>query len=69
MPIILPEEHEEAWLSGESGKEVLEPFPADRMKGWPISSRVNGPKNNYAEIIVPIELEPVARSESLPRPF
>jgi putative SOS response-associated peptidase YedK len=41
MPVILPEEHHDSWLSGEAGKEVLVPFPADRMKAWPISSRVN----------------------------
>ena len=35
MPVILQEEHHEAWLSGEAEKEVLEPFPADRMKAWP----------------------------------
>jgi len=29
MPVILPEEHHDAWLSGEAGKEVLVPFPAD----------------------------------------
>jgi hypothetical protein len=28
MPVILPEEHHEAWLSGEAGKEILVPFPA-----------------------------------------
>jgi putative SOS response-associated peptidase YedK len=33
MPVILPEERHDAWLSGEAGKEVLVPFPADRMKG------------------------------------
>ena len=32
MPVILPEEHHEAWLSGEAGKEVLVPFPADRLR-------------------------------------
>ncbi len=46
MPVILPEELHEAWLSGEAGKEVLVPYPADRMKAWPISARVNSPKNN-----------------------
>jgi putative SOS response-associated peptidase YedK len=51
MPVILPEEHHDAWLSGEAGKEVLVPFPADRMKAWPISPRVNSPKNNDAEIL------------------
>jgi len=54
MPIILPEEHHDAWLSGEAGKEVLVPFPADRMKAWPISPRVNSPKNNDADIIAPM---------------
>jgi hypothetical protein len=37
------------------------------MKAWPISSRVNSQKNNDAEIIVPIELEPVSRSENSPQ--
>jgi putative SOS response-associated peptidase YedK len=66
---ILPEEHHEAWLSGEAGKEVLVPFPADRMKAWPISSRVNSPKNNDDEIIVPFELESVVRSLNHPELF
>jgi hypothetical protein len=26
MPVILPEEHHDAWLSGEAGKEILFPF-------------------------------------------
>jgi putative SOS response-associated peptidase YedK len=63
-PIILPEEHHDSWLSGEARKEVLVPYPADRMKACPISSRVNSPKNNDAEIIVPIELQSMSRSES-----
>jgi hypothetical protein len=37
------------------------------MKAWPISSRVNSPKNDDAEIIVPVEVEPVARSENQPQ--
>jgi len=53
MPVILPEVHHETWLSGEAGKKILVPYPADRMKAWPISPRVNSPKNNDAEIIVP----------------
>jgi len=57
MPVILPEEHYDAWLSGEAGKEVLVPYPADRMRAWPISPRVNSTKNNDAEISVPVELE------------
>ena len=54
MPIILPEGVHEAWLSGEAGKEVLAPFPADRMKAWPISTRVNTPRNDDSAIIDPV---------------
>jgi putative SOS response-associated peptidase YedK len=50
MLVILPEEHHDAWLSGEAGKEVLVPYPADRMKAWPISSRVNGPKTGNGQV-------------------
>ena len=57
MPVILPDEYHDSWLSGEAGKEILVPFPADWMKAWRISSRVNSPKNNDAEIIAPIELQ------------
>jgi len=45
MPVILAEEHHEAWLSNQAGKEVLVPFP-DAMRAWPISPRVNSTKNN-----------------------
>jgi len=48
MPVILPEEHHEAWLNGEAGKEILTPFAADQMKAWAISPRVNSPRNNDA---------------------
>jgi putative SOS response-associated peptidase YedK len=46
MPVILPKEHHEAWLSGSASKEVLLPYPAEFMRAWPISSRVNSPKND-----------------------
>jgi putative SOS response-associated peptidase YedK len=55
MPVILPEEVHEAWLSGEAGKEVLTPFPAERMKAFPISTRVNFPRNNDRAIIDPVQ--------------
>jgi putative SOS response-associated peptidase YedK len=27
MPVILPEEHHDSWLSGEAGKEIFSPLP------------------------------------------
>jgi hypothetical protein len=53
MPVILAEVHHEAWLSNQAGKEVLVPFPADAMRAWPISPRVNSPKNNDPDLIRP----------------
>ena len=67
MPVILPEEHHDAWLSGEAGKEVLVPYPANLMKAWPISPRVNTPKNNDANIVASIELESVELPENSPQ--
>jgi putative SOS response-associated peptidase YedK len=67
MPVILPEEHHNSWLSGEAGKEKLVPYPADRMKAWPISSRVNSPKNDDSEIVVPVELQSVLQPEDQPQ--
>jgi hypothetical protein len=66
-PVILPDEYHDAWLSGEAGKDILVPFSADRMKAWPISARVNSPKNNDAEIIVPTKLGSVLRAENQPQ--
>jgi putative SOS response-associated peptidase YedK len=58
MPVILPEEHHAKWLGeAEEGdlKELLKPFPAERMTMWPISSRVNSPENNDEALLEPIE--------------
>jgi putative SOS response-associated peptidase YedK len=57
MPVILPEEFHPAWL-GETHtadlKVLLRPFPADEMKMFEISSRVNSARNNDAEILRPV---------------
>jgi len=49
------------------GKEVLVPYPADRMKAWPVSSRVNSPKITTLKSSFPIEVESVSRSEDSPQ--
>jgi putative SOS response-associated peptidase YedK len=55
MPVVLPEEHHDAWLSGEAGKEILVPYPANRMKAWPVSARVNSPKITTLLLFTTIE--------------
>jgi putative SOS response-associated peptidase YedK len=57
MPVILPEEDHAKWLGEvEDGDlmALLKSFPADRMRIWAISPRVNSPENNGQGIIVPI---------------
>src|ERR1700722_6581699 len=54
---FLPVEHHAVWLSEiEDGdlKALLKPYPAEQMKMWPVSSRVNSPKNNDPELLDPI---------------
>jgi putative SOS response-associated peptidase YedK len=55
MPVILAEEHHEGWLTNQVGKEVLVPFPGSAMRAWPISPRVNSPKNNDPDLLSPVD--------------
>jgi putative SOS response-associated peptidase YedK len=62
MPVILPEECHAKWLGEVKDgdlKELLKPYPADRMKMWPIGPRVNSPKNDDAELIEPLSEPPL----------
>lgn len=56
MPAILEHIDIDAWLSGtpEQARAVLKPYPSDEMIAWPVSTRVNTPKNNSADLIAPI---------------
>jgi hypothetical protein len=61
MPVILPEHHHAAWLGEtEDGnlKELLVPYPADQMRMWVISHRVNSPKNDDPQLWEPVHAEP-----------
>ena len=37
-------------------RELMRPFPAEPMRMWPISTRVNKPENDDPSIVEPIEL-------------
>jgi type IV secretory pathway TraG/TraD family ATPase VirD4 len=41
---------------------VLIPFPADAMRGWPISPRVNSPKNYDPDLLSPVEVRQISQS-------
>jgi putative SOS response-associated peptidase YedK len=61
MPIILPPETRDAWLSGEAGKEILRPFPAEGMAAKVISRRINKPENNDPSVLEETEIEQTGR--------
>ena len=58
MPVILPEQHHAAWL-GETDdgdlKELLVPYPADQMRMWEISPRINSPENDDPSLWEPLQ--------------
>ena len=45
------------WLSEEPDpRDLMRPFPAELMRMWPISTRVNKPENDDPSIVEPIQL-------------
>ena len=67
MPAILAPEDYTRWLSDEPDpRDVMHPFPADLMRMWPISTRVNKPENDDPSIIEPIELASDAAASNVP---
>jgi putative SOS response-associated peptidase YedK len=59
MPAILARADREAWLSGsqEAAWAALKPYPDEHLVAWPVSTRVNTPKNDDAELIVAVRSE------------
>lgn len=62
MPVVLARERFAEWLDPEnedtkSLQTLLRPFPADAMKHYPISTRVNAPANDDEGCVAPLSLE------------
>lgn len=58
MPVILRKEDEDEWLNPDNVEperlmKLLNPYSAEDMDAFPISSLVNSPKNNSLDIITP----------------
>ena len=53
MPAIVTPVHCDAWLGGSSAdaRAVLESFPAELMDAYPVSTRVNSPRNDGPELL------------------
>jgi len=59
MPVIVSQDHEEEWLSGEqldTGhlKDMLIPYPAEKMAMHPVSPLVNSPSADDERLIHPL---------------
>jgi len=52
MPVIIRPEEYDAWLN-EGGEAMLKPYTGN-MKAYPVSARVNNPKNQGPELIQPL---------------
>jgi putative SOS response-associated peptidase YedK len=56
MPMPIPEDYAR-WLGDEPDpRDLMRPFPAEPMRMWPISTRVNKPENDDPSVVQPIEL-------------
>jgi putative SOS response-associated peptidase YedK len=57
MPVILDPGDYDRWLDPETTErppvDLLRPYPAERMRAWPVSRRVGNVRNNDAELLEP----------------
>jgi putative SOS response-associated peptidase YedK len=53
MPVILEPGNHEEWLAAADPARLLAPCSADRLRAWPVSTRVNSPRNDDAALIEP----------------
>lgn len=55
MPVILDPADYAAWLDPDAERPALEallaPYPAERMETWPVSTRVNSPRNDDPSLL------------------
>jgi putative SOS response-associated peptidase YedK len=62
MPVILAQSDYGAWLDvqgtePEAAQALLRPYPPDQMEAYPVSLRVNSPRNDDPECIAPLHGE------------
>ena len=69
MPVILEPKDYDRWLEpGDPARppvDLLRPYPADRMRAWPVSARVGNVRNNDPTLLEPVTPEDSAGSPSL----
>lgn len=56
MPVILPPDYYDQWMDpsltdAEMLIPLLKPYPSEAMEAYPVSTRVNNPRNNEGELL------------------
>jgi putative SOS response-associated peptidase YedK len=61
MPVIIGDADYDAWLTGtpDQALELLKPYPAEEMRAYPVSARVNTPKDDLPELVAEIDVPPL----------
>lgn len=54
MPVILLAEDYDRWLGEDDPRDLLAPYPAELLRAYPVSTRVNSPANNDSAILDPL---------------
>jgi putative SOS response-associated peptidase YedK len=59
MPLILHKEDADTWLKGtlEEARQLIQEYPAELMRAYKVSKRVNTPKNNDVTLLEPVEVD------------
>jgi putative SOS response-associated peptidase YedK len=59
MPVMLSEDSRWVWLDPKANESILldllEPYPSEEMKCFPVSRDVNSPQNDRPEILEPVD--------------
>jgi len=59
MPVIIEPPDYDLWLdpgpNPESARHLLRPYPAEKLAAYPVSTRVNSPRNDDPQCIAPLE--------------
>ena len=66
MPVIIAPVDYERWLStlDPDPRDLLVPYPSEPMAIWPISAKVNSPRNDTPDITDPVVISDDERSEA-----
>jgi putative SOS response-associated peptidase YedK len=57
MAVVLDPDEESTWLHGstEEAAALLDPYPGEEWRSYPVSTRVNSPANDDPDLIEPVE--------------